>query len=170
MQLAGAVGATDGFEHSARAFCNELATRTGSTRVSLGWVKGNRIKVVAQRLRYTQQQQDDILAHFIQGADLSAGGIMQAVTSVARSIPDADAAYQLESTAARALRVAASVADLFAFDHPALELLYVKPGEGAWTWSSMDGRGLECMPLTLQRRRRGDAAPAVAACRQGLDF
>lgn len=47
LQLAGAVGATDGFEHSARAFCNELATRTGSTRVSLGWVKGTRIKVVA---------------------------------------------------------------------------------------------------------------------------
>jgi len=68
------------------------------------------IKIVSQRLRYTQKQQDDILAHFIQGADLSAGGIMQAVTSVARSIPDADTAFQLESSATRALRLAAAAA------------------------------------------------------------
>ena len=70
----------------------------------------NTIKIVSQRLRYTKQQQDDILAHFIQGADLTAGGVMQAVTSVARSIPDADTAFAMESTATRALRLAASAA------------------------------------------------------------
>jgi len=70
----------------------------------------NTIKVVAQRLHYTQEQQDEILAHFIQGADLSAGGIMQAVTSVARSITDADQAYRMESTAGQALRLAAAAA------------------------------------------------------------
>ncbi|MEU7906396.1 DUF932 domain-containing protein [Actinoplanes sp. NPDC049118] len=68
------------------------------------------IKVVSQRLKYTQEQQTAILAHFIAGADLSAGGVMQAVTSVARSIADADAAYRLETTAAEALRVAAAAA------------------------------------------------------------
>lgn len=68
------------------------------------------IKVVSQRLRYSKEQQDAILAHFIQGADLSAGGIMQAVTSVARSITDADQAYRMESTAGQALRLAAAAA------------------------------------------------------------
>jgi hypothetical protein len=68
------------------------------------------IKMVAQRLRYTQDQQEAILAHFIAGADLSAGGIMQAVTSVARSIDDADRAYRMETTAAQALRLAAAAA------------------------------------------------------------
>ncbi|MEV8509684.1 DUF932 domain-containing protein [Actinoplanes sp. NPDC051475] len=68
------------------------------------------IKVVSQQLHYTQEQQDAILAHFIAGADLSAGGIMQAVTSVARSIDDADAAYRMETTASKALRLAAAAA------------------------------------------------------------
>ncbi|MEV4708202.1 DUF932 domain-containing protein [Actinoplanes sp. NPDC049316] len=68
------------------------------------------IKVVSQQLHYTKEQQDAILAHFIAGADLSAGGIMQAVTSVARSISDADAAYQMETTASKALRLAAAAA------------------------------------------------------------
>jgi len=31
----------------------------------------------------------------------------------------------------------------FAFDHPMLEMLYVHPGHGAWTWSAMDGRLLD---------------------------
>ena len=66
------------------------------------------IKIVADRLQYTKDQQAAILAHFIAGADLSAGGIMQAVTSVARSIPDADAAYRMETTATQALHLAAT--------------------------------------------------------------
>ena len=68
------------------------------------------IKVVSQQLHYTKDQQDAILAHFIAGADLSAGGIMQAVTSVARSIHDADAAYRMETTASKALHLAAAAA------------------------------------------------------------
>ena len=31
----------------------------------------------------------------------------------------------------------------FAFDHPSLELLYVHPGKGVWSWSAMDGRALD---------------------------
>jgi hypothetical protein len=30
--------------------------------------------------------------------------------------------------------------DLFGFDHPVLDLLYVFPGKGAWTWNAVDGR------------------------------
>ncbi|MBN1170692.1 MAG: DUF932 domain-containing protein, partial [Micromonosporaceae bacterium] len=66
------------------------------------------IKIVAQKLRYTEDQQRDILAHFIKGADLSAGGVMHAITSVARTLTDADAAHELESTAIQALHLAAA--------------------------------------------------------------
>lgn len=31
----------------------------------------------------------------------------------------------------------------FGFDHPALDLLYVQPGKGAWAWYAMDGRKLD---------------------------
>ena len=64
----------------------------------------------SQQLRYTKDHQNAILAHFIAGADLSAGGIMQAVTSVARSIEDADMAYRMETTASKALQLAAAAA------------------------------------------------------------
>jgi hypothetical protein len=36
-----------------------------------------------------------------------------------------------------------SAVDQFGFDHPVLELLYVHPGLGAWTWTALDGRMLD---------------------------
>lgn len=36
-----------------------------------------------------------------------------------------------------------SAVDLFGFDHPVLDLLYVHPGLGAWTWNAVDGRALD---------------------------
>ena len=66
------------------------------------------IKVVAQRLRYSDEQQKCILAHFVLGGDLSAGGVMHAVTSVAQTLADADAAYDLENSAVQAMRIAAT--------------------------------------------------------------
>ncbi len=47
LQLSGAVGTAQGFKPAASNLCNEVAARTGATRVSLGWVKGRHIKVVA---------------------------------------------------------------------------------------------------------------------------
>jgi hypothetical protein len=47
LQFAGAVSTAEGFESSAMNLCNELATRSGATRVALGWVKGKNIKVKA---------------------------------------------------------------------------------------------------------------------------
>jgi hypothetical protein len=67
------------------------------------------IKVIGTQLRYTQAQQDDILNHFIAGGDLTAGGIMHAVTSVAQVQDDGDAAWDMESTALEALRLAAAL-------------------------------------------------------------
>jgi hypothetical protein len=45
--------------------------------------------------------------HFIRGGSLTAGGVMHAVTSVAQTLPDADAAHDLESGALRVLALAA---------------------------------------------------------------
>lgn len=47
LQLATAVATAEGFESAAMNLCNELATRTGASRVTLGWLKGDRIKVKA---------------------------------------------------------------------------------------------------------------------------
>lgn len=47
LQLLAAVATVEGFEAGARNLTNELATRTGASRVALGWVKGERIKVRA---------------------------------------------------------------------------------------------------------------------------
>ena len=38
-------------------------------------------------------------AHFIRGGQLTAGGVMQAVTSVAQTLDDADAAHEMEASA-----------------------------------------------------------------------
>lgn len=66
------------------------------------------IQIVSQQLRFSEEQQDAILSHFIKGGDLTAGGVMHAVTSVAQTLPDADAAHELESRAIRVLQLAAA--------------------------------------------------------------
>jgi hypothetical protein len=65
------------------------------------------IKTVAAKLRYTDEQAGSILAHFIAGGALNAGGILHAVTSVAQTMPDADTAHDLEATAIQAMHLAA---------------------------------------------------------------
>jgi multidrug resistance efflux pump len=47
LQLATSVSTADGFESSAMNLANELATRTVASRVSIGWLKGNKIKLKA---------------------------------------------------------------------------------------------------------------------------
>jgi hypothetical protein len=66
------------------------------------------VKVISTRMRYTDAQQADVLSHFIKGGDLTAGGIMHAVTSAAQVQDDADDAWDLENTAIDALRLAAA--------------------------------------------------------------
>jgi hypothetical protein len=67
------------------------------------------IKTIAGKLRYSDDAAKAILAHFISGADPTAGGILHAVTSVAQTLPDADAAHELETTAIAAMQLAAAV-------------------------------------------------------------
>jgi HlyD family secretion protein/biotin/lipoyl-binding protein/GAF domain-containing protein len=63
LQYAGAVATAEGFESSAMNLCNELATRSGASRVALGWVKRKNIKVKA--LSHTEKfdkKQDLVIA------------------------------------------------------------------------------------------------------------
>ena len=53
LQLATAVATAEGFESAAMNLCNELAARTGASRVALGWVKRNMVRVAA--LSHTEQ-------------------------------------------------------------------------------------------------------------------
>jgi hypothetical protein len=53
LQLATAVATAEGFVSAAMNLCNELANRSGASRVSLGWLKGRAIKVRA--LSHTEE-------------------------------------------------------------------------------------------------------------------
>jgi len=64
------------------------------------------VKVIGKRLAFSQEHIDGILGHFVKGGQMTAGGVMQAVTSFAQTVPDADAAYDLEAAALRVLEVA----------------------------------------------------------------
>lgn len=66
------------------------------------------IEVVSRQLRFPKERSEAILDHFIKGADLTAGGVLHAVTSVAQTLHDADDAYELEAQAFRALEAVAA--------------------------------------------------------------
>ena len=63
---------------------------------------------MAAQCRFTDEQQATILDHFIGGADRTAGGVLQAVTSVAQVQDDADVAYEMERLGLRAMTLAAA--------------------------------------------------------------
>ena len=67
------------------------------------------IRVVSQRLRFTDAQQTDILSCFIRGGDVTAGGVMHAITAAAQAQDNADTAHEMEAVALRALEVAATL-------------------------------------------------------------
>jgi hypothetical protein len=67
------------------------------------------LKVVAQRLRVPDSAMAEVLAHFVAGGDATAGGVMHALTSVAQTLPDADAAHDLEAVAVQAMHIAAAL-------------------------------------------------------------
>ncbi|AVZ70889.1 DUF932 domain-containing protein [Streptomyces lunaelactis] len=68
------------------------------------------IEHVTKKLNISGPVKDRILAHFIQGRQITAGGVMQAITAAAQQIPNADASYDLEALALPALRAAAAYA------------------------------------------------------------
>lgn len=66
------------------------------------------VEHVSCQLRFTEDQQATILAHFIKGGDSSAGGVLHAVTSAAQTLTDADTAHDMENLAVRAMHLAAT--------------------------------------------------------------
>ena len=66
------------------------------------------VRQVAKAAKFSDETADAILGHFIRGGQLTAGGVMQAVTSVAQTLDDAEAAHELEAQALRALDLAAA--------------------------------------------------------------
>lgn len=67
------------------------------------------VETVGKRL-FTEEQTAGILDHFIKGGDVTAGGVMHAVTSFAQTVSDADTANELEGVAIRAMELAAATA------------------------------------------------------------
>lgn len=68
------------------------------------------IEVVAKKLQYTQTEQEAILADFIKGGQVTSGGVLNAVTSVAQRIEDPDRAFDFNNSAIDAMKVAARFA------------------------------------------------------------
>jgi hypothetical protein len=66
------------------------------------------ITTVSKRLGFTEAEQAAIMGHFIKGGQLTAGGVMQAVTSAAQTLPDGDAAWDLEQKGVAAMHEAVS--------------------------------------------------------------
>ncbi|MEV5762743.1 DUF932 domain-containing protein [Streptomyces tendae] len=66
------------------------------------------IEHVTKSLSIANETKDRILAHFIRGGQMTAGGVMQAVTSTAQTLTDADQAAALEALAVPALTAAAA--------------------------------------------------------------
>jgi len=66
------------------------------------------VRQVAKAAKFSDEMADQILGHFIRGGQLTAGGVMQAVTSVAQTLDDADAAHDMEAQALRVLDLTAA--------------------------------------------------------------
>jgi hypothetical protein len=67
------------------------------------------IKVVAKKLSFSEDQTAGILEHFMLGGQITAGGLMQAITSYSQTVIDPDEAYELDAKAVRALEFAAAL-------------------------------------------------------------
>ena len=64
------------------------------------------VKVIAKKLAFDQETQDTIFNMFVKGGQITAGGVMQAVTATARTTKDADKAADIEAASVRALELA----------------------------------------------------------------
>ena len=67
------------------------------------------IMVVAKQLSYTEDVRKMVLDHFIRGGQVTAGGVLQAVTSASQLVANPDTAYDMQESALRAMEIAAKV-------------------------------------------------------------
>lgn len=61
------------------------------------------VERVAKQMAYSKDEQAGILDMFIKGGQLTAGGVMQAVTAFSQTVDDADSAASLQSSATRVM-------------------------------------------------------------------
>lgn len=66
------------------------------------------LTVVSKRLAYTEAETAGILNHFIRGGQVTAGGVLQAVTSFSQRIESVDRQNEVESSGVEAMRLAAA--------------------------------------------------------------
>ena len=57
------------------------------------------VELVATTMRYTDEQRAGILDHFIKGGQVTAGGMLNAITSYVQTVDDPDTAYDIELSA-----------------------------------------------------------------------
>jgi hypothetical protein len=67
------------------------------------------VQTVGKALKFSDEVTQGVLDHFVRGGQTTAGGVFQAVTSYAQVVRDPEAAHALESSAFRALEVAAAL-------------------------------------------------------------
>jgi hypothetical protein len=67
------------------------------------------VRLVSKKMLYSEDVTNGVLDHFMRAGQFTAGGVMQAVTSYAQIVTNADDAWALEGSALRALEVAASI-------------------------------------------------------------
>lgn len=65
------------------------------------------VRVVARELRITESETEGLLDHFVRGAQMTAGGVMQAVTSFAQTIESVDRSNDFQALGVRAMELAA---------------------------------------------------------------
>lgn len=76
-------------------------------------IRGDSVQVVTtvcKQLRFSEERTAGVLDHFIRGGQITAGGVMHAVTSFAQTIDDADDAADVEAAGLPALDLALAVA------------------------------------------------------------
>ena len=67
------------------------------------------VQQVGKRLTFDEATIDGVLEHFMRGGDMTAGGVMNAVTSFAQTVDDADKAHEIEQQGLRALDMVAAL-------------------------------------------------------------
>ena len=68
------------------------------------------VKLVSKNLRYSDERQTQILEMFTRGGQMTAAGMMNAVTAAAQTIEDPDEAFAVEADGVKAMRLVASLA------------------------------------------------------------
>lgn len=67
------------------------------------------IEVVSKKLSYDKATAADLLRHFTLGGQLTAGGVANAITSLAQTLEDADKAHAMEADAVPAMELVAAL-------------------------------------------------------------